>query len=306
LISAVLCCSLLITPSLCFASEFGISTYRPGLLDLYAGFLPPPGTAMVKNEFMFQDSSLQAFSANGKFEARTRTYSYTVANFAAYITHLRLFGAYWGFGALIQFRLSAQTIDFGLRGRQLRHLSSTLGGPGDLLLIPYMSSWDFGQFHLSAALVLYAPTGSYDRQRIIDIGTNRWAIEPDVGFTWMSEETGRELSLFTGYTINSENTVSHYQSGDEYHADFAAAQHLPKGFILALTGYALQQTTADSGSGAQLGPFKGRVLALGPLVGKTVAIGGRPVTFTVKYDFEFAAQNRSSGNELWLVAAYQF
>ncbi len=55
-----------------------------------------------------------------------------------------------------------------------------------------------------------------------------------------------------------------------------------------------------------LGPSKGRVLALGPLAGKTITIAGRPILFTVKYELEFAAQNRSSGNELWATAAYQF
>lgn len=261
---------------------------------------------MVKHYFMYQDASLRALTANGEFEERSRTYTYTAATFAAHITHVRLFDAYWGFGVLIQFRLAVQNIYLGPRGESPRHLTSTLAGPGDTIFVPYMSSWNFGQFHLSGALLLYAPTGSYDRQRVIDIGTNRWAIEPDIGFTWMSEGTGREFSLFTGYTINSENTATHYRSGDEYHADFAAAQHLPHDFVLAVAGYAFQQTTADSGSGAQLGPFKGRVLALGPLVGKTFTIRGFPITFTVKYEFEFAAQNRDSGDDLWLVAAYQF
>ncbi|HUY18128.1 MAG TPA: transporter [Candidatus Binataceae bacterium] len=261
---------------------------------------------MVKNYFMYQDAKAGVVTENGIIEAHARTKTYAAATLAAYIAHLRLLGAYWGFGAMMQFRLADQTADGGLRGGPFKRQTSTLGGPDDLVVVPYMSSWNIGQFHLLGALSLYAPTGSYDAQRIIDGGTNRWAVEPDFGFTWMSDESGRELSLFTGYTINSENTASHYQSGEQYHADFAAAQHLLEGVILALAGYALQQTTADSRSVAQLGPFKRRVLALGPLVGKTVAIAGRPITFTVKYDFEFATRNRSSGSELWLVAAYQF
>jgi hypothetical protein len=53
-------------------------------------------------------------------------------------------------------------------------------------------------------------------------------------------------------------------------------------------------------------PFKGRVLALGPLVGKTVDLWKLPFTFTVKYDVEFAAQNRSTGNEVWLTGGFRF
>lgn len=36
------------------ASEYGIGTYRPGQVDLFAGMLPAPGGAAVKNYFLFQ------------------------------------------------------------------------------------------------------------------------------------------------------------------------------------------------------------------------------------------------------------
>jgi len=116
----------------------------------------------------------------------------------------------------------------------------------------------------------------------------------------MDGESGREASLFVGYTVNAENTASHYRSGDEFHADFALARHFSNGLIVGLAGYAVQQTTPDSGRGAIFGSYQGRVLAAGPLIGKTFIVGGIPMTFTCKYDFEFAAQNRSTGDELWL------
>ncbi len=39
---------------------------------------------------------------------------------------------------------------------------------------------------------------------------------------------------------------------------------------------------------------------------KTVDLWKLPVNFTVKYDIEFAAQNRSTGNELWLTGGFRF
>src|SRR5579863_3973791 len=98
-----------------------------------------------------------------------------------------------------------------------------------------------------SAFFVYAPTGSYDRHRIIDIDLNRWALETDVGFTWMNENGGRQASAFAGYTINRTNGATDYHSGDEIRFDFVVAQHLPRGFVLGMAGYALQQTTADSG-----------------------------------------------------------
>ena len=174
---------LILTAAASPASEFGISTYRPGLFDLFAGCLPPAGHTMVRNFFMYQDASARAITVDGRGEARTRTYTYTVATFVGYMTRIRILGAPWGFGAMMQFRLADQSADVGLHMGQLRHHGSTLGGPGDLVVVPYMSSWSFGQFHLMGALSFYAPTGSYDSQRIIDIGNNRWAFEPDFGVT---------------------------------------------------------------------------------------------------------------------------
>ena len=289
-----------------FASEFGVSTYRPGLMDLFAGYLAPPGTTLVKTYFLFQDASSNAVTQNGRIEADAHTTTYTSALFTAHITGLPMLGSYWAFGAITQIRIAAQSLRVGPVGLSVAPQTSTVGGLGDLIVLPVMLNWNFGQFHLMTALAFYAPTGSYDRQRIINIGTNRWAVEPDLGLTWMDKEHGRHASVYVGYTINSENTASDYRSGQEFHADFVLAQHLPHGFVVGMAGYALQQTTADSGRGAIFGAFRGRVLALGPLVGKTVDLWKLPVTFSAKYDFEFAAQNRSTGNELWLTGALRF
>jgi hypothetical protein len=288
------------------ASEFGISTYRPGLMDLFAGYLGPPGTTLVKTYFMFQDASAQVVTQHGGIEANSHTLSYTSALFTAHITRIPVLGSYWGFGTITQLRISSQSLRVAPVGVAVSPQTSVAGGLGDLIVLPVMLNWNWRQFHLTTALAFYAPTGSYDRERIINIGTNRWALEPDTGLTWMDEEHGRQASVFAGYTINSDNTATHYHSGEEFHADFVLAQHLPKGFVVGMAGYALQQTTADSGSGATFGPLKGRVLALGPLVGKTVDMWKLPVNFTVKYDFEFAAQNRSTGDELWLTGGFRF
>jgi hypothetical protein len=287
------------------ASEYGISSYRPGLMDLYAGMLPPPGNGIVKDLFLFQDARGRAVTQNGRIEIDTHTTTYTDAVFAAYVTRLPVLGAYWAFGTIQMARIASQSMDSGLRGRPLGNSNTTLGGWGDSLFIPGMLNWNFGQFHITTAFVFYAPTGAYSPTRIITLGLNRWAFEPDVGMTWM-DQVGDEASLFTGYTINTENPSDNYLSGQEFHADFALAKHLRNGFLFGMAGYALQQTTPDSGSGAILGPFKGRVIGLGPIVGQTIEVREVPVNLTFKYDVEFADQNRSTGNELWLTGCIHF
>lgn len=288
------------------ASEYGVGSYRPGEVDLFAGMLPAPGGVLVKNYFMFQDASLTVQPNNAPVRVHARTITYTDATFMTYTTPWRLLGANWGVAAIAQTRIADQKMRTTLIGGPTSSQQSTVGGFGDLIVSPLMLNWNFAKFHLVGALMCYAPAGSYDRRRIIDIGLNRWSVEPDVGVTWMDPETGRHASLFAGYTINAENPSTHYLSGQEFHADFVLAQHLPHGLVAGVAGYAVQQTTADSGSGANLGAFKGRVIGLGPLAGITVPIFKSPISFSFKYDFEFAAQNRSTGDELWLTAAIRF
>jgi hypothetical protein len=287
------------------ASEYGVGTYRPGEVDLFAGTLPAQGGVLVKNYFMFQDASLTVQPNNAPVRMHARTITYTDATFMTYTTPWRLLGANWGVGAIAQTRIADQKMRTTVIGGPTSSKQSTVGGFGDLIVSPLMLNWHFAKFHVVGALMFYAPTDSYDRRRIIDIGLNRWAVEPDVGVTWMDAETGRHASLFAGYTINTENPSTHYLCGQEFHADFVLAQHLPHGLVAGMAGYAVQQTTPDSGSGANLGAFKGRVIGVGPLAGITAPIFKTPISFSFKYDFEFAAQNRLTGDELWLTATIQ-
>ncbi len=297
---------LMSSVSFAHASEYGVSSYRPGSMDLFSGFSAKPGTTMVKTYFLYQDASTDPVTADGKFVANSHLITYTNAVFAAHSTRLRVLGAYWGMGVIVQTHVVDQTLRLGPVGYAVPAQRLTIGGLGDLELLPEILAWSWGRFHLLQTMTVYAPTGSYDPNRIANTGLNRWAIEPDLGLTWLDEETGQHASLFLGYTVNSDNTATHYHSGQEFHADFALAQHLPHGLVLGASGYALQQTTADSGTGAVFGPRIGRVLALGPLVGETFHLASLPITLTAKYDFEFATANSFTGNELWLSAALQF
>jgi hypothetical protein len=56
----------------------------------------------------------------------------------------------------------------------------------NLLGAPAMSPKEFKQYRpktlIGASLVVKGPTGQYDPSKLINIGTNRWAFKPEVGF----------------------------------------------------------------------------------------------------------------------------
>ena len=60
----------------------------------------------------------------------------------------------------------------------------------------------------------------------------------------------------------------------------------------------LQQITGDSGSGARLEPFKGRVVGVGPSITRLQTIGKVQLDGQVKWLSEIEVQNRLQGSLL--------
>ena len=79
-------------------------------MDLYPGILPPPGNAIVKELFLYQDARENAVTGNGRVEIHAHTISYTDAVFAAYVTRVSVLGAYWAFGTIQMLRISSQSL----------------------------------------------------------------------------------------------------------------------------------------------------------------------------------------------------
>ena len=70
-----------------------------------------------------------------------------------------------------------------------------------------------------------------------------------------------------------------------------------------MVGYHYDQITGDSGAGARLGDFKGRVTALGGTLGYTFNLDGRPISTRLKVFREFDAVNRLDGTAAYVTVA---
>jgi len=104
------------------------------------------------------------------------------------------------------------------------------------------------------------------------------------------------VSGTAGFTFNFENDPTNYQTGDEFHWEWAIGYELMKGLVLGVVGYDCRQITGDSGSGAKLGSFEGRVDAIGPGLSYSTVIDKMPVTFNLRYYHEFDAHNHFQGD----------
>ena len=63
--------------------------------------------------------------------------------------------------------------------------------------------------------------------------------------------------------------------------------HFSQKFAVGVAGFHYQQVTGDSGAGATLGAFKGRVTALGPVMTYNFNLGKIPVSTQLTWMHDF-------------------
>lgn len=121
---------------------------------------------------------------------------------------------------------------------------------------------------------------------------NRPGVDLKGAYTFLSLETGTEVSGAVGMTLNLRNTATDYQSGDELHVEAALNQHFPFGVAAGVGGYFYQQISGDYGSGDRVGSFRGRVAGVGPLLSYTFTVDKQSVTLSGRWFHEFDVKNR--------------
>jgi hypothetical protein len=163
--------------------------------------------------------------------------------------------------------------------------------------------WNHGVHNTMVYAMTNIPVGDYDSRRLVNLGLGHWAVDGGFGYTYLNPQTGYEFSFVTGATYNFKNHDLDYRNGIDWHLDWGASKFLSKQLHAGVVGYAYQQLTGDSGSGATFGDFKSRVFAVGPQVGYIFPVGDMQGYLNLKGYGEFGAKNRAEGWNVWLTFA---
>ena len=139
---------------------------------------------------------------------------------------------------------------------------------------------------------MVANSGKYDTGFFALIGLNRPGIDIGWSFTWTEKTTKLQFNGTTGVTFNFENNVTDYDSGTDFHAEWAIGREICQGLMIGVAGYDFRQLTGDSGPGARLGPFEGQVDAIGPAITYTTLIDKTPVVLSARHYEEFNVEKR--------------
>jgi hypothetical protein len=183
-----------------------------------------------------------------------------------------------------------------------RSFSDSLTSFGDIFPQATLK-WNHGVHNTMVYGMAAVPVGDYEPGRLVNLGLGHWALDGGFGYTYFNPQTGYEFSAVTGFTYNFENTDLEYKNGIDWHLDWGASRFLTKQLHVGLVGYAYQQLTGDSGAGARLGDFKSRVFSIGPQIGYIFPVGGMQGYLNLKGYWEFEAEHRPEGWNIWLTFA---
>jgi hypothetical protein len=286
------------------AEEGGSGHYAPGSTASFVDALPGKPGLVIANAFTYYYGSATPpidFAGDTVINASATLYADSL--FALYETPLRILGGNYAVATIIPYVWL--TVDGDVRHGPLNpKVSSSTDGLGDIMLYPFILGWTNSMdMKYDVRLGIYAPTGGYEKGRLANAGRNYWTFEPAVSFSWLSTKIGTEVTVFTGFDVNTRNDDTDYQSGASYHLDGTVAQHLPLfgGFAgVGAEGFVYYQISADSGGGDNLGGFEGRTIGVGPVVSYAHKIGSLDFAGEVKWLPEVDVQNRLSGDYLWV------
>jgi hypothetical protein len=282
------------------AAEGGVGAYLLGSRGPMAGITPPPGV-YFQDDTYFYDGKFgggRTLPTGGLLVANVSVQTWLNLPTTIWVTPAKILGGDLAFSITspvgeprVNASLLVNSPRFGPLGLNVTDANTRLS---DFFVNSFVG-WHAGNFHWQLGVGGIIPSGTYVAGELSNASLNRPAVDVFGALTWLDPAIGWDLSAAAGFTFNRTNSATDYKTGDEFHLEWAATKYLTKEFTLGLVGYYYQQLTGDSGTGARLGPFEGRVVALGGSVGYTFEVGKLPISTRIKVFREFDVQNRFEG-----------
>jgi hypothetical protein len=278
------------------ADEYGFSTYALGGSAFGAGQTPPPGTYITYISGFYEGKiNTSVTFGNVTVNAGAKVDFFQMALNGLYIPNQKVLGGQPGFSVTIPVgHVSLDARVTGPAGNTFNDETSGWG-LGDITTRAQLG-WQDGDFAYLAYAQVLAPSGRYDVGFVPIIGLNRPGIDIGWSFTWTEKTTKLQFNGTTGVTFNFENNVTDYDSGTDFHAEWAIGREICQGLMIGIAGYDFRQLTGDSGPGARLGPLEGQVDAIGPAITYTTLIDKTPVVLSARHYQEYNVERRWSGS----------
>ncbi|MFO1477356.1 MAG: transporter [Verrucomicrobiota bacterium] len=266
--------------------------YTPGVEGIKAATLPPPGVYLRDYNVMYWSGQVNGPTGHEAGPPDFNAFVYANVPRLVWITDTTVLGGYLGVDALLPILYQNITAGGG---------KTETSGIGDMFMEGTLS-WHPKMFDFSVGAGFWAPSGTAFSSSNPDPGLNCWSPMLTAGAT-VYFDTNRTwaVSALNRYEFNTEDD-SGVTPGQTYTLEWGVSKTLAKVFDVGAVGYYQLQTKADSGPGAS--PGKGMAASVGPEV--SMAFPDIMTFVSVRYLYEFTAQNTSQGQAVVLTVTKRF
>jgi len=276
----------------------------------YAGVIPPePGLAVATGETYYEGS------IGGGRTVPIAGLLVANVDMKAAFTPIALFYIWptptkeWNFASAVSFPLAwlEVTANLSLGPLSIRKTESTFG-LFDLVFTPIVASHHFSQTdHLAFSFTFWAPTGSFEKGRLVNLSQNTWTFIPGVAYTKILPEDNIELTGIWQMEFDTEDHATHYQNGILSDLEVLAIKRFKNGLGIGFVESWIQQVSDDEGTTAnRLNGFSGRAFGIGPIATYSTKLGKSQLDFNVRWIHDFDVSKRFEGDGFNFSASLKF
>jgi hypothetical protein len=291
--------SLLFFPVMGFGG--GGNQYPLGSEAFFVGAVPPPGFYIKDYVYYYGATKLMDNDGN---EMKVEKQGVELKDLDVwantlrliYVSPIRFLDGFLGTHLFIPLVNVDESIRVATPGGPLE-ISQDKTAIGNIIWNPVFWSYHSpnGLFHAVTGCDIYIPVGPYDKDDLVNIGTNFWTFEIPLGITWFFAPNWQVGAKFM-YDFNTENNDTDRLPGQEFKFDYGLSyafskKDSPVQIWGGVNGYAYWQTTDDKINGDKVKDNKGQVFAAGPGILATY----KNWVFDLHGAWEFEAKNRPEG-----------
>ena len=131
------------------------------------------------------------------------------------------------------------------------HVDDNQFGIGDVVIEPFVLSWNKPKYDFAFGLAAIAPVGSYDIKEPASPGKSFWTGMLTFGGTYyFDSHKSWHASILSRYEIHGEKEDYNITPGNDFTFEWGIAKTIPSKFIwnVGVSGYAHWQVSDDDGS----------------------------------------------------------
>jgi hypothetical protein len=266
------------------ATEGGGGMYPNGNENYLVAAMPPPGFYVLEYLIGYKADKLIDNSGD-QIPLDFKVNVAAAATRLIWVTDQQLMGGQLALHVIAPIL----NVDVTVAGR-----NQTQTGLGDMVLGAGLGYHASDKLHYVFAIDINTPTGSYDKNRLANLGRNYWNIEPLAAVSYIQKE-GINADLKVMYDFNGRNKETNYTSGQELHADYALGWGFGNGWVAGIGGFAYRQITDDTANSSTVSNNLGQAVSIGPTLKYD---NGKGFFLTAKIEKEFAVRNRAEGSSI--------